>query len=248
MSETFFSRWSRRKQEVRTSEPLPGDTIPAPAGDAEPKPAAERTADGGPEQLVASDAELSADEIAALPSLQDLTAETDISAFLRKGVPESTRNAALRRMWSLDPKIRDFAGDARDYAYDWNTLGGVPGNGPLPTTEAILRMAAKIVGGSTDQSVRSEGDRSEEATLGGSQDWEQPSLSADRCDAAAAEPQPSSMADEHPLHQAADRTGLPHSLTELGEGGKNVASVQPDRTDQPLDFIPRRRHGGAIPL
>ena len=35
-------------------------------------------------------------------------------------------------MWALDPKIRDYVGEARDYAYDWNTPGGVPGSGPVP--------------------------------------------------------------------------------------------------------------------
>ena len=51
---------------------------------------------------------------------------TDITGFLRKGVPEHLRNAALRKSWALDPAIRNYVNPALDYAYDWNTPGGVP--------------------------------------------------------------------------------------------------------------------------
>ncbi|TQF82550.1 DUF3306 domain-containing protein, partial [Elioraea sp. Yellowstone] len=64
-------------------------------------------------------------DLSALPRIEDLTAESDITAFLRKGVPVGLRNAALRRVWSLDPAIRDFIGPV-DYGWDWNTPGGVP--------------------------------------------------------------------------------------------------------------------------
>ena len=104
MSEDFLSRWSRRKTEARR----------APA--VEP-PQAERV--------------LSEEELAALPKIDTLQVDTDITPFLRAGVPAALRNAALRKMWLLDPEIRDFVGHARDYDYDWNTPGGVPGSGAL---------------------------------------------------------------------------------------------------------------------
>ncbi|TIU06806.1 MAG: DUF3306 domain-containing protein, partial [Mesorhizobium sp.] len=51
-----------------------------------------------------------------LPRVEDLTAESDLSAFLRKGVPKMLKRAALRRMWSLDPAIRDHIGPS-EYAW-----------------------------------------------------------------------------------------------------------------------------------
>ena len=67
-------------------------------------------------------------DLSSLPKLEELTAATDITAFLRKGVPEHLRNAALRKSWALDPAIRNYVNPALDYAYDWNTPGGVPGS------------------------------------------------------------------------------------------------------------------------
>lgn len=233
MSETFLSRWSRRKQEVRTSEPAPEGAVPA--GDAASEPEAQTAvADGRGEEPTAP-AELSADEIAALPSLEDLTPETDISVFLRKGVPESLRNAALRRMWVLDPKIRDFVCEAREYAYDWNTPGGVPGSGPLPTTEEVLRMAARIVGGGADEAAQPTGDRAKDVV----QDREQPSSRTEASHIVADAPQP--------VDGAADftKTPPPSLSTEFGEAG---AAATRGRADEPPGPLSRRRHGGAIPL
>jgi hypothetical protein len=60
-----------------------------------------------------------AEQAEPLPRLEDLTPESDLSAFLRKGVPEALKLAALRRMRSLDPAIRDYVGPA-DYRCDFN--------------------------------------------------------------------------------------------------------------------------------
>lgn len=142
MSGDFLSRWSRRKQAARRAETRP---------EAEPDeslPAARAEA-GAPEEPVAAAEEeptLSAEEIEALPKLDELTPDSDLSAFLRKGVPEGMRNAALRRMWSLDPAIRDFVGEARDYAWDWNTPGGVPGSGELLPGQDVRAMVRQVFG------------------------------------------------------------------------------------------------------
>ena len=134
-SDDFLSRWSRRKLETRReaqappAEPLAPAEVPAEApGEAEP--------------------ELTPEEVAALPPLEELTAESDISAFLRRGVPELLKKAALRRVWSLDPAIRDYVSEAREYAYDWNVPGGVPGNGPMLATDNIPEMLRGIFGDS----------------------------------------------------------------------------------------------------
>ena len=65
-----------------------------------------------------------------LPSLEDLTADSDLSAFLREGVPAALKNAAMRKMWSLDPAIRDYIGPS-EYAWDFNQPGSMAGFGPL---------------------------------------------------------------------------------------------------------------------
>ena len=75
-----------------------------------------------------------------------MTSETDITAFLRKGVPEHLRNAALRKSWALDPAIRNYVNPALDYAYDWNTPGGVPGSSELGAGLDVARMVSQIMG------------------------------------------------------------------------------------------------------
>jgi len=126
---SFLSRWSQRKQEAKQ----PDRDAPAPDADA-PSAAA-------PE----SEAELEFD-LSSLPKLDDLTATTDITAFLRKGVPESLRNAALRKSWALDPAIRNYVNPALDYAYDWNTPGGVPGNSEIGAGMDVARLVSQIMG------------------------------------------------------------------------------------------------------
>ena len=161
----FLARWSRKKQEVRgrgpqisspgtgeaesaqSAEPGVGGDAPLhvsnphrPADASRPLPGRERKEEEG--------AELEADPESAepLPSIESLTAESDISAFLRKGVPEVLKNAALRRAWSLDPAIRDFASPA-EYAWDFNAPGSMAGFG-----QAAASVSDKIVSYSLDPS------------------------------------------------------------------------------------------------
>jgi hypothetical protein len=131
--ENFLSRWSRRKQQARRGEP---DRAPANS----PPP----EADAGDSPVVA-EPDISAEELARLPPIEDLTGQSDLAQFLRKGVPVTLRNAALRRVWALDPKIRDYVGEARDYAYDWNAPAGVPGSGPLDERD-IEGLLRRVIG------------------------------------------------------------------------------------------------------
>jgi hypothetical protein len=70
----------------------------------------------------------------------------DIAAWLKRNVPEAWKTAALRRLWVGDPAIRDFIGPA-DYAWDWNTPGGVPGVGPLRAMDDVAKLLARAIGG-----------------------------------------------------------------------------------------------------
>jgi hypothetical protein len=62
-------------------------------------------------------------------------------------VPEHLRNAALRKSWALDPAIRNYVNPALEYAYDWNTPGGVPGSSELGAGLDVARMVSQIMGG-----------------------------------------------------------------------------------------------------
>jgi hypothetical protein len=125
----FLARWSQRKQEAR--EPKPDAPATDAAGPAEP----------AVEKNVAEEFDLS-----SLPRLEELTETTDITGFLRKGVPEHLRNAALRKSWALDPAIRNYVNPAMEYAYDWNTPGGVPGSGELGASVDVARLVSRIMG------------------------------------------------------------------------------------------------------
>src|SRR3977135_2618946 len=126
---SFLARWSQRKREAKQPEP------DAPIADA----------DAPSEPLAGGDAGQEFD-LSSLPRLEDLTETTDISAFLRKGVPESLRNAALRKSWALDPAIRNYVNPALDYAYDWNTPGGVPGSSEIGSGMDVARLVSQIMG------------------------------------------------------------------------------------------------------
>jgi uncharacterized protein DUF3306 len=130
--EKFLSRWSRRKQQARRREP---DREPATS--ASPQPDSDNPAVAEPD--------ITAEELARLPPVEELTPHSDLTQFLRKGVPVALRNAALRRVWAFDPKIRDYVGEARDYAYDWNAPAGVPGSGPLDERD-IEGLLRRVIG------------------------------------------------------------------------------------------------------
>jgi Protein of unknown function (DUF3306) len=167
-----------------------------------------------------------------LPPVEELTAESDFGAFLRQGVPERLRNAALRRMWALDPAIRDHVGDARDYAWDWNVPGGVPGGGPLLPCDRVEETLQRMFGddrGGTAQPAGAAGERSgggvaagEEALPGG--------------DARpAATPEGTGSASEA---QASDASERAESASRMKEQSDETES----QGRSPL------RHGGAKPV
>jgi hypothetical protein len=129
-NKNFMARWSQRKQEAKQ----PDHDAPTANSDVPSGPVAESD--------VVQEFDLS-----SLPKLEDMTATTDITAFLRKGVPEHLRNAALRKSWALDPAIRNYVNPALDYAYDWNTPGGVPGSSEIGSGMDVARLVSQIMGG-----------------------------------------------------------------------------------------------------
>ncbi len=146
MSEDFLSRWSRRKDAARRADRSTARSDEA----ATITPAARQPQADDPETTRGAEPALTPEEIAALPKIDELTPDSDIKGFLRRGVPEGLRKAALRKMWTLDPAIRDFVGHARDYDYDWNTPGGAPGHRPLAPGDDVAAMVRRILGRSND--------------------------------------------------------------------------------------------------
>lgn len=139
---SFLSRWSQRKQDAKQPEAEGTAERSAEEAEAAPGPVLEGDAD---EKF----------DLSSLPKLEEITETTDITGFLRKGVPESLRNAALRKSWALDPAIRNYVNPALDYAYDWNTPGGVPGNSEIAAGTDIAKMVLQIMGGDSSSDPQS---------------------------------------------------------------------------------------------
>jgi hypothetical protein len=165
MSESFLSRWSRRKRDAsippHASEASGGeggdarDQRAAPGGETshaeltkapptpDPSPPfAARTGGREPHGPAPQEAEF---DPATLPPIESIDAGTDVSAFLRPGVPADLAQAALRRAWVADPAIRDFVGFAEN-AWDFNKPGGVPGFEPLRAIDDVQRLLTQVAG------------------------------------------------------------------------------------------------------
>ena len=134
--EDFFSRWSRRKREATK-----GATEPKQRG----AEARAKSSDASPVQNAAADRTEPAFDRATLPSIESITAETDIRNFLAPSVPSALARAALRRVWISDLKIRAFVGLA-DYGWDFNAPGSMGGFGSLESTDALRRQMADLIG------------------------------------------------------------------------------------------------------
>ena len=130
--EEFLARWSRRKHEARSVVDAP------PPEQAEALNSALSATAAHPE-----DAEV---DLSSLPPIESITGATDITAFLRRGIPPELSRAALRRAWAADPAIRDFVGLAEN-AWDFNDPNAMPGFGPLDYSEQQLAtLVDSIVG------------------------------------------------------------------------------------------------------
>ena len=107
--EGFVARWSRLKR--AGDEPRSGDV----------------TAGAEPAAAPAAAAELP-DETIELPSIEDLTRESDFTGFMRKGVPVELKHQALRKLWRSDPVFANLDGLLEygdDYSAPWKTGAAV---------------------------------------------------------------------------------------------------------------------------
>ena len=129
MSEGFFDRWSRRKQQVRAGE-MPEDPKPRSEPDASSPAAtpvlveAQVTAPSGdvppePPPLTLADAEA-------------LTIDSDFKPFVAKGVAPEVKNAAFKKLFA-DPHFNMMDG-LDTYIDDYSK--------PSPLPESVLRQMA----------------------------------------------------------------------------------------------------------
>ena len=133
----FLERWSRKKIDAeREASAKDASSL------AEVRPPERHTDDAKTPDKAAPKPEF---DLASLPSLDSITAVTDIRAFLAPGVPTDLARAALRRAWAADPAIRDFKGLAEN-AWDFTDPTAMPGFGALPPGTDIKKMLAQIFG------------------------------------------------------------------------------------------------------
>lgn len=192
----FLSRWSQRKREAKQKEAELPTEQPAETAPAEEEPF----------------------DLASLPDLESLTAESDVSLFMQKGVPEALRNEALRKMWVLDPAIRNYVGEALDYAWDWNTPGGVPGSGGEITQSALDFAQSLFSNISSHENVKAEASTAEG----------QPSLNQEQV----------AMPVSFPTASSGDAE----------EQGSTAPQHEQKAQEEADTYTPKKpRHGGALP-
>ncbi len=145
--EHFIARWSRRKQQAADSaDEAKPSSMPATAEAARPVGTEGAAGNAPADQPGAARQTPPAFDLTQLPSLDTISAGTDLRAFLAPGVPSELTRAALQRAWALDPAIRDFVGLA-EYDWDFNTPGSAPGFGPLEMTDDLRQALADMMGG-----------------------------------------------------------------------------------------------------
>lgn len=137
--ENFLERWSRRK--LANAEPAAPEQKEIPPQTEIATDAAAPVANG---DAPAENTEDKPFDPACLPSIESIGADTDVTAFLRPGVPADLTRAALRRAWSSDPAIRDFVGLVEN-GWDFNDPQAMGGFGPIGAGEAA-RLLAQAMG------------------------------------------------------------------------------------------------------
>jgi len=204
--ENFITRWSRRKREAVDEKAQPDN-----------KTAPDVARLKSPESGVAAPPVPEFDP-ASLPPIESIEAGTDISAFLRTGVPSALRHAALRRAWSADPAIRDFVGLNENY---WDAAGpeGISGFGALDPSVDVKHMVSKLFGENASESPK-----------------------PDSSDNSVAPSTVSREAEETFAPQSQPETGAvaPSKRTEIAATQNQTSQEQPGQK-------PVRRHGGALP-
>ena len=228
--EPFLARWARRKREVAKEE--------APEALA---PDAAQQSDAANADKPPSEPEPPAFDPATLPSIDSINALSDVRAFLQKGVPADLTRAALRRVWTADPAIRDFVGLAEN-AWDFTDPNAMPGFGPLEASDEVRRMIAEVVD-QIGQAAKPVGPATTEGSVEEAENSNHSNeIIAD--DSGESTPQERLAAEEAKQNPAQVLGGQV-----LLQSDREDIAMQHDLTEEqekPKQFT-RRTHGGALP-
>jgi hypothetical protein len=130
----FFSRWSRRKVQVRTGEPLPAEPPVKPAAPVGAVVAPPVAVPAAPPQ---DDTPAEQPPALTLEDVARLTPESDYSAFVARGVSPDVRNAAVKKLFT-DPHYNVM--DGLDiYIDDYSQPS------PLSTAEMARMVGAQFL-------------------------------------------------------------------------------------------------------
>jgi hypothetical protein len=186
-------------------------------------------------------------DLASLPSLESITATTDIRAFLSPGVPQELTRAALRRAWLADPAIRDFVG-LQENDWDFTNPDAIPGFGDLPAGTDIKKMVADIFG---DVGKPTEDAPAREKAAAIPSESQSPAAMEEtpRTETAGVASQDSERSDRVPPEALPDappdQTEPP--ATEIVQRNNNTATQQSGDEVSAKESGRRPQHGGALP-
>jgi hypothetical protein len=260
MSGGFLGRWSQRKlsdKEKNEAQARAPDSPDRADEGAEARGLTDRdiASQGDAQEISAAPQQeeiLSEEELAALPPIDSITSQTDLRQFLRKGVPSALKNAAMRKMWLLDPAIRNHVDYAVDYAWDWNVPGGVPGHGGQIAGESVAKMLDKVLPRPVSDENQAAPELSEHAADAPDPEYAenqrqtgtQPEGEATASDGDASDAQPKSDTSDLELQNAqpAERISAQAQPFDDATEGDSVSRSDADERLRP------RRHGGALPI
>lgn len=237
----FLERWSRRKRGLENEMDSEQEQAALPP---EEGTAAPDVAEGGPQPATESkkEGEEPAFDLTKLPSIDSITATTDIRMFMLPGVPMALRQAALRKVWVTDPKIRDFIEMAEN---QWDFTVNSPGFDFSPPTGDVQKMVAEIFGKSHEEK------EAEAKQAAAEQKPVPPVEETESKEMAATESVRLTGADTGSENRNAipeTPPAEPDTEAASNENSENVASQNIGATQDEIAYeIPRRRHGSALP-
>jgi hypothetical protein len=224
--DNFILRWARLKRDSDTryktdlSGRLPPESVETVSAGAEATAAQPRTDAAADEPF----------DLASLPSIEAITADTDIRGFLQSCVPAELTRAALRQAWANDPAIRDFIGIAENQ-WDFNDPNAIPGFGPLQATDNLPALLAQALG------------RPDELA---EMIAEMP-VSVEQPLSAATDHEPAGL--DRSVQQICDGAPSAHNTGSLREDGSGEGTASRNDGVAKRDDFPgnRRSHGSALP-
>lgn len=225
-SEHFVRRWSRLKR--KSADTGSGRPSAEPENTALPR-TNETPSGSGPRGESNANAAAQPDvDLSSLPPIEAITAGTDVRAFLQSGVPAELTKAALRRVWSTDPAIRDFVGIAENQ-WDFTDPNAIPGFGAIDPATSVQDLVNQALG--KVPAAAREDDVAGAAPASGS---------------AARERPPSDPVECAPA-KAADDNGETADQADPANDAALVAPQQASASAEQLLRGNRRSHGSAVP-